>query len=701
MNKLNCFFFFVFMLFFSFENLAQNSFRDFTNVHNYKISLSITDFSRNIIYGETELLLSIPKTEHEVLLDLVALTVDSVFVENEIIKNFSHQNNILRINLLPEFYGFDTLKVKVSYHGTPTEDETWGGFYFTQNYAFNYGVGMSSTPPCFGRVWFPCIDNFTDRATYEYHLTVSANNEGVACGVLKQVVENNNNTKTYIWQHSDSIPTYLSAVAMGDFANIKMVYNAENKTIPIEIYAPPLQKRAAFYAFKKVPQMLKIYEDLFGEYPWEKVGFTAVPFYSGAMEHSTNIFVPSSGLDTSFTSELLYAHELSHAWFGNLVTCHSAADMWLNEGWASYCVALYIEKQYGIGARNVYMTEELQKVLRTTHVLDEGFWAVANIPQPLTYGSTVYDKGMMVVHSLRGYLGDSLFFSSVKKYLEKYKFSNATSEDLQLFLSTETGVDLSDFFNFWVYSEGFTHYSVDSLVVKPVNDVFKTTVFLQQKLRGAIKYAENNKVELIFFDSAGVSETRIASFSGQYSTQNFELPFAPDFVVVDFYNKLCDAVTAENKIITQRGSIYFNNCFFMANVKSVSDTTLFHVEHHWVAPDTLQVPNRRIIISNTRYWTIDGIFEEGFKAEGKFYYNFMNSLSNGYLDNDFYNLYVEELMLMYRKDCSQEWTEVASMKFGSMSGFMLANDLKAGQYTFAVKIPMSELDFTIDDLDEE
>ena len=127
------------------------------------------------------------------------------------------------------------------------------------------------------------------------------------------------------------------------------------------------------------------------------------------MEHATNITYPNSSINGSLSDEWLYAHELSHMWFGDKVTCASADDMWLNEGWAVFCESVFREGLYGKESYKTTMRSKLKDVLQFTHIKDGGYRALYGIPPEYTYGSTVYDKGGQVAHTLRGYLGDSLF----------------------------------------------------------------------------------------------------------------------------------------------------------------------------------------------------------------------------------------------------------------------------------------------------
>ncbi len=136
-------------------------------------------------------------------------------------------------------------------------------------------------------------------------------------------------------------------------------------------------------------------------------------FYS-SIEHATNVAYPSFAIDGQLTYEDLYTHELSHMWFGDMVTCESAEDMWLNEGWATFCAMYYTSSVYSEEEYRSQMRHHHKEVLRMTHFTDGDYLALYGISHEYTYGSTVYDKGATVVQSLRGYLGDDVFFPAVR-----------------------------------------------------------------------------------------------------------------------------------------------------------------------------------------------------------------------------------------------------------------------------------------------
>ena len=165
------------------------------------------------------------------------------------------------------------------------------------------------------------------------------------------------------------------------------------------------------------------------------------------------------------------------------------------------------------------------------------------MPSEYTYGNTVYDKGGDMVYTLRNYMGDALFFSSVKAMLNAYKFKNITTIELRDFLSNYSGINLNDFFTAWIFNPGFPHFSVDSFKVTSLTPQIKVKVWVRQKLNHAPAFANSNRLELTFGKNNWQLFTDTIHFSGQYGSKEFVLPFVPDFVMMDYNEKTSDATT--------------------------------------------------------------------------------------------------------------------------------------------------------------
>ena len=174
----------------------------------YTINIDEINTSDKTINGWAEVIIT-PKINQiqQIKLDLKDLTVDSVFI-NQLIRPYTHSNDEIIIDLSESISIGDTIASRVYYHGQPFH-EAWGGFHFSGDYAFNLGVGFESIPHNLGKTWFPCIDDFTDRATYDVIGTAETGLTITAGGRLLDTINNGNNTTTWHWNIPYPIPTYL------------------------------------------------------------------------------------------------------------------------------------------------------------------------------------------------------------------------------------------------------------------------------------------------------------------------------------------------------------------------------------------------------------------------------------------------------------------------------------------------------------
>jgi aminopeptidase N len=688
------FIFSVLFIIFCFDSFALKS--DTIHVKRYSINLSIVHLSNKQIKGFTELtIVSRINSLQVIKLDLLQLNIDSIMLNDSKTTNYTYNDSLIKINLTTSLNQGDSVKVKVFYRGIPQIDpSTWGGFYFSSDssFAYNLGVGFDSDPHVYGRCWFPCVDEFVDRSFYECKITVE-NNKAVVCGgTLMNKTNNGNGTTTYQWKLRDSIPTYLVSVAVGNYSVVTDTFSSVTGKIPILLYVRPVDTTNARNSFINLKTILSIFESKYGPYKWERVGYAGVPFNSGAMEHATNIAYPNFCVDGTLNYESLYTHELSHHWFGDLITCTTAEDMWINEGWARFSEYIYNQYLYGYNAYKNETRQNHMEVLQYAHIEDGAYRAVYGIPTEYTYGTTVYDKGSNVAYTLRGYIGDSLFFSTIKSLMHDYAFKNISTSEFRDYFTAHTGVNMNDFFDAWVYSPGFPHFSIDSfsVVAGTPNNV---TVHVRQRSNHMPTLANSNKIEVQFIKNNWLKITDTIKFSGQYGSQTFQLPFVPDAVIIDPEEKVADATTDLYRTIKSTGAIDFPNTYFSIDVTSINDSAFIRAEHNWVPPDAIKTPNADIKrLSNYRYWKIDGIFPASFISKGKFRYNRTQSLSGGYLDNVLMKtIYSKDsLLLLYRRDCKDDWKTTKFTIVGNQfNGNIIIDSLKKGEYTLAIGKPQN------------
>ncbi len=646
----------------------------------YTIYLSDFNFTDQEFTGQTDVLLS-SKIDNltEVKLELQDLSVDWVLVDGANIPNFTHENMVITIPLLSPINFGDIITISVAYHGHPFH-EGWGGFHWAGQYCFNLGVGFESIPHNLGKTWFPCIDDFQDRATYDLYVTVEETKDAVCGGLLESVTNNGDGTKTYFWSLEQTIPTYLASVAVGDYARWTDTYSGVDEDIPIEIWVRPNDSANVDNAFAKLHEITAILEDSYGPYRWDRIGYVGTGI--GAMEHATNIAYPHGSINGSLGSESLYTHELAHMWFGDNVTCSSAEEMWLNEGWAVFTEALYREFIYGKDTYKEYLRELHADVIQFCHTpgRDGSYFPLNQIPQEITYGMSAYDRGATIAHSLRGYLGDDVFFDAMAGYNEHFKYNYASSYDMRDFLTSHTGIDMAPWFDNWVLNSGTPHYSVDSFTVETTPIEPEVTLYLKQKRHGPEFIGNANKIEITFFDENYQQHSAEVMFDGETGVEVVSVPFEPDFIIPDYNEKQSDAITEHWEVIKEVDDYNFDDTFVELEVQSVTDSAFVYIGHQWAPPDPLQTPIQGLTISDYRYWIIDGIFPEGFNATGVFWYN-----KNAYLDDGIITSQTDSVLIMYRPDRAHDWQFVNFSVIGIWNiGKLFVENVQKGEYTIAV-----------------
>ncbi len=663
---------------------------DTINVLNYEIHLDVSDFSNQTIAGYTVITLhsnidnivSIP-------LELLDLSIDSVRINTPgfSASAFDYDGNIITIHSATALQKTDTIDVLVAYHGHPTIDPTgWGGFTFQSGVAFNLGVGFGSDPHNLGKTWFPCIDDFVDRASYEYFITTTNDKMAVAGGVLaSSYFANADSSKTtYQWVLDEEIPTYLASIAIANYTEVLDTIIGIDAAIPVGLYVQPQYQSLLQGSFIHLEDALHAFEARFGPYQWPRIGYVNTPV--GAMEHTANIAYPNSLINGNTDYETTMAHELAHAWFGNLITCETAEDMWINEGWASYCEAIFTEHVYGNEAYKSYVRQNHTNNLRTLQHT-EGWLPLYGIGPEHTYSSTVYDKGADMVHTMRGYLGDELFFELVKNLLADSAYNDVSSEEMRDYLSIHSGIDMTGFFDAYIFSPGWVHFSIDSMTVVPTPGLNEVTVYVRQRMKAANALAQNNRLEVTFLNDDWLSQTETILFDGATGSQTFSLPFVPSAAILDMEERIADATTDSYRVLSEPGSGTFNNVYFKYEIINISDSALLRVEQNWIAPDGFINNHPDMILSQSRYWKVDGIFPSNFETKFKFNYNNKTG-GEGWLDDGWfpYPLKADSLVLLYREGPGYEWNIIDSEKAGtSRNGYLVTEFNQKGEYTLAYK----------------
>jgi aminopeptidase N len=399
----------------------------------------------------------------------------------------------------------DTVRLDVQVSVPAQGDPGALGFHSEAQHAFTF------SEPWGARLWMPCFDQPFDKFN---DVTVAVNMpEGwwlASNGALIETTYPSPGRIRQVYHHGHPIAPYLVMLAAGDYARRYETVNG----VLFRYFSFPEDSAAAAYDWQRTPQMVSVYENLFGPYPFEQYGMVQADIMGGwgAMEHQTFTTYGYHLVDGQRTYEGVVAHELSHMWFGDAVTCVDFRNIWLNEGFATYSTALFYEAAEGEAVFNDIMQNMALTYLNATELHGT---AIYDPPDELMFSAIEYEKAGFVLHMLREQLlGDSLFFAAMHNYYEQFRGGWASTEDFISVVNQTAGEDLHWFFNQWIYQPG--HPVVIPMVWDSLPTSHDVTVSVAQiqavgpifrfPLSVEVGTSEGSTSQMVWFDQAFQSE---------------------------------------------------------------------------------------------------------------------------------------------------------------------------------------------------
>ncbi|MBL7964419.1 MAG: M1 family metallopeptidase [Flavobacteriales bacterium] len=642
---------------------AQASRSDSIDLLHTRIALDLTQVAGGTIAGAAAIRFA-PRLNGiaDLPLDLLDLTVDSVIMAGSALA-FGQAGETLTIDLGAPYGIGDTLELTVHYQGDPATDASgWGGFYTSGTVIYNLGVAFAAIPHSYGRAWFPCFDNFVERSTFEFIVRTHQQRHAWCNGRLLGETDLGGGFFESHWLLEETIPSYLASVTASTYTAARdTLLSITGQPVPMDLVARPQDTTAMKNSFIHLPDAFACFEHWFGAHQWERVGYCLTP--QGAMEHPTNISYPSSIANGTLQYEGTMAHELAHHWFGDQVTCSRAEEMYINEGFAEYLSFLFLEHVYGAERYRRTVRDNHRQMVHKAHLIDQGWWALADVPQAHTYGEHSYNKGADVLHTLRSYLGDSLFRAGLTTFVADHAFSPVSSSMLRDDLSATTGVDLTDFFNDWIFQPGWAAFEVDSFVVAaPVAGVYPTDVFVEQKLRGPASLYHNVPVTItcVAPDQSRWDHDAPVMLGNASTIFTITPPFAPVAVLLNANERISLAITADEDTLTATGTVNYTNGNLRLTVNALPSAAPLRVEQYWVAADEDTDPMHLFVPSPDRWWRVTGSIPAGADINASITFDGNNTAGGGLdigLMEDLPVLPFREdsLVLLYRSDARSPW----------------------------------------------
>ena len=368
---------------------------------------------------------------------------------------FTRPSGKIRIKLDRPYQKGQTFTLAVDYGGHPPRGAGFGGLIFTTH--SGKPLAWTLSEPWDARTWWPGKDTLGDKSTFEMWITHPDTMVAVSNGTLQGIDKLSGSRLRTRWKESHPMIPYLASLCVTDYKKRVDTYKHKGRTMPVEFYVFPESYNSWAGGLNKIVPMLATFADVYGEYPFIDEKYGIVQFtWGGGMEHQTITSQSSS-------AEWLSAHELSHQWWGDNVTCKTWSDIWLNEGFATFSEALYMERRPG-GSKAAYHSwmrrRRPRAVSGTVYVYNPS--SVGRIFN----GNYTYNKGGWVLHQLRHVLGDSVFFQCLLDYRKAFEGRSATTDDFRKSCEKTSGRQLGWFFDEWVMKGGAPSYRYATRAVR-------------------------------------------------------------------------------------------------------------------------------------------------------------------------------------------------------------------------------------------
>jgi len=426
----------------------------------HRLELDI-DPSVAFISGDVTSYFEAKENMSEITFDLSDNMTVSQVEQRGTLLSFTQNSDDELVVTLPVIQNIGVLdSLTISYSGNPISS---GLGSFVQETHNGDPTIWTLSEPYGAKAWWPCKQDLIDKIDSTEVIITSpvfnpSNEEYVAVSnglELSQVI--NGNEKTTHFKHRYPIPAYLIAISVTNYEVYSHVVLNDGNPFEIINYVYPESLSNAQASTPVTVDIMDLFINLFEAYPYENEKYGHAQFgFGGGMEHTTVSFMGSYNRN-------LIAHELAHQWFGNKITCGSWKDIWLNEGFATYLSGLVYEHLDGNNAFRNWKFQRINSITSqpggTVYLSDIDTTNVSRIFS----GRLSYNKGSMVLHMLRKKLGDNTFYQALQDYLSapEHSYGYAKSEEFIAIVEASSGEDLTEFFNDWLYNQGYPSYTLN------------------------------------------------------------------------------------------------------------------------------------------------------------------------------------------------------------------------------------------------
>lgn len=510
---------------------------------------------------------------------------------------YTYDSLLLKIRLNKTYNRNEEYKVLIEYTARPSDLKSRGGWAIMDDRGLYFIDPNSDNPQIWSQgetqsnsCWFPTIDSPIQKMTQDIYLTVKREYKTISNGLLINSLLNKDGTRTDHWKQDKPHAPYLTMLAIGKFEVLEDYW----RDMKVFTFFPDGKIKQAKAVFGKTPKMIEFFSRILKyDYPWDKYYQVVVKdFVSGAMENTSASIFGSYVLNNHseprrIQNESVVAHELSHHWFGDLVTCESWANLPLNESFATYFEYLWIEHEYGTYEAGRHLAGDYRRHMMEANYADKNMIRFYYNHRDDMFDTYSYQKGSLILHMLRNIVGDDAFFDALSLYLNRKQYGTAEIHDLRMAFEEVTGKDMNIFFNQWFLTKGYPR-----LTVKYAYDKKNKTAIVNVTQTQKSKYPVYNlpvTIDLYYKDKTVRKKVVIDK---RLSELKFYTPEKPLLINFDATNSILCSLTetkTEDEYIFQlknaplykdkKNALKFFKYKFDAKTNKLTEALLFLLDH--------------------------------------------------------------------------------------------------------------------------
>ena len=500
------------------------------DIHHIQINVNVSLKNKCVKGYVIHTLSPLSSNLDEIIFDAEDMNVRRVRLNGKDI-DFTQDQTLIYTHLYNPLGWEDTVDIRIDYISYPKK-----GLYFISpdiNYPEKRWQAWTQGEEEDNHHWVPIYDYPNDRSTFECILTVNEKYTALSNGELLSKVNNKDSTHTWHWRENFPMVSYLISFVVGEYVKVEDSYNG----MSVNYWVYDNNKDEAIRSFGKTPDMIEFFNKKTGvKYPYEKYDqvitedFMFLGMENITLSHYSDITMHDKYSVPDVSSHELVAHELAHQWFGNMITTRNWANIWLNEGFASYFARKYLEHAFGYDESEYLRQEEIDKYLkqdslaRYPSVYDRFY-----DPMDL-FNAHVYEKGSLILNMINDQVGDEGFWKSINHYTLSNKGKNVETSDFKKSIELITGQNLDWFFKQWLYEPGYPEFKV-SWNYNPRNEMVRVSVKQVQDLKKSNIFKVNVDVRI---------DENVNSFTIDQREMVFDFPSKnrPKLVVFNTGNRI-------------------------------------------------------------------------------------------------------------------------------------------------------------------